>query len=166
MDVRPPNFELYDVTEERIVRLSSYWEQQQPVILAFTRIFSEKRFCPLCYPHIVALNEQYEKFTEQGAEVLMITSTDRRQSQQIVQDLGLKLPLLCNPSCDVFQGYACGQALGAPLPAQFVLDRGGYLRSQHLFSFLEPNASIERLLAALALGETEKSTSTDSPETN
>ena len=79
----------------------------------------------------------------------MITSTDERQSQKVVSDLGLKLPLLSDPSCNVFRAYNLGQALGAPLPAQFVLDQQGKLRYKHLFSFLDHNASVEKLLEEL-----------------
>ncbi|MGB3241035.1 MAG: redoxin domain-containing protein [Geitlerinemataceae cyanobacterium] len=147
-EVMPPDFELSDLTNARQVRLSDY-RGKQPVVLAFTRIFTEKQYCPLCFPHIKALNENYDRFLAAGAEVLMITSTDPRQSQLVVRDLGLKLPLLVDPSCQVFQTYQVGQALGAPLPAQFVLDRSGKLRYKHLFSFLEPNASVETLLEQL-----------------
>jgi peroxiredoxin len=49
----------------------------------------------------------------------------------------------------VFRAYQVGQALGAPLPAQFVLDGAGRIRYRHLFSFFEPNASIDKLLTAL-----------------
>jgi peroxiredoxin len=76
----------------------------------------------------------------------MITSTDERQSQVVVKDLKLKIPLLSDPTCRVFRTYQTGQALGAPLPAQFVLDKDGRLRYRHLFSFLDHNASIETLL--------------------
>lgn len=143
-----PDFELPDVTKNRTVKLSDY-RGKQPVVLAFTRIFTEKQYCPLCYPHILELNKSCERLTQKGAEVLMITSTDLSQSQQIVQDLGLKMPLLSNPNCDVFQAYEVGQALGAPLPAQLVLDQQGKLRFKHLFSFLSSNASVERLADAL-----------------
>jgi peroxiredoxin len=81
----------------------------------------------------------------------MITSTDPQQSQQVQQDLGLTMPLLSDPACRVFRAYHVGQALGAPLPAQFLIDRQGRLLFRHLFSFLEPNASIERLQQAIAL---------------
>jgi peroxiredoxin len=64
--------------------------------------------------------------------------------------LGIKIPLLSDPSCRVFRAYDVGQALGAPLPAQFVLDAQGKLRYKHLFSFLSNNASIETLLAAVS----------------
>jgi peroxiredoxin len=57
---------------------------------------------PFCFPHIKALNENYEQFKNRGIEVLMITSTDERQSQIVVRDLGIKMPLLSDPSCRVF----------------------------------------------------------------
>jgi peroxiredoxin len=143
-----PDFVLPDITNKSVIKLSDY-RGKQPVILAFTRIFTEKQYCPLCYPHIKQLNEEYERFSDRGVEVLMITSTDRQQSKKVLQDLGLKMPLLSNPDCDVFRTYGVGQALGAPLPAQFVLDKEGKLVFKHLFSFFSPNASIEKLLQLL-----------------
>ncbi|HAG84829.1 MAG TPA: alkyl hydroperoxide reductase, partial [Cyanobacteria bacterium UBA12227] len=97
-----PNLELRDITNNRQVKLSNY-RGKQPVLLAFTRIFTEKQYCPLCFPHILALNENYERFTEKGVEVLMITSADTQQSQQVVKDLSLKIPLLSDPSCRTFK---------------------------------------------------------------
>lgn len=143
-----PDFELPDITNNRNVLLTNY-RGRQPVLLAFTRIFTEKQYCPFCYPHIIAMNENCDRFTERGVEVLMITSTDFRQSHQVVKDLGLKMPLLSDPSCRSFRAYQVGQALGAPLPAQFLLDRRGHLRFKHLFSFLSPNAKVETLLEAI-----------------
>ena len=140
-----PDFALPDITNAQLVKLSNY-KGKQPVILAFTRIFTEKQYCPLCFPHIKALNENYEQFISRGVEVLMITSTDERQTQTVIADLGLKMPLLSDPRCRVFRAYDVGQALGAPLPAQFVLDQQGKLRYKHLFSFLSNNASVETLL--------------------
>ncbi|NJK99145.1 MAG: redoxin domain-containing protein [Spirulinaceae cyanobacterium SM2_1_0] len=141
-----PDFVLPDVRNRTTARLSDY-RGRRTVVLAFTRIFSEKHYCPLCYPHIVALNEAYPQFVAHRAEVLLVTSTDTRQSARIVQDLDLQMPLLSNPSCDTFRTYQLGQALGAPLPAQFVIDNQGRLQFKHLFSFLDANASVEQLLA-------------------
>ncbi len=143
-----PEFTLPDITNSKLVKLSTF-KGNQPVILAFTRIFTEKQYCPLCFPHIKALNENYQQFKNRGVEVLMITSTDERQTQKVVADLSLKIPLLSDPSCGVFRAYNVGQALGAPLPAQFVLDKAGKLRYKHLFSFLDNNASVETLLEQL-----------------
>ena len=105
-----PSFGLPDITNSRLVQLSDY-KGKQPVILAFTRIFTEKQYCPLCFPHIKALNESYKQFTSRGIEVLMITSTDERQSQIVVRDLNLQIPLLSDSSCGVFRAYGVGQAL-------------------------------------------------------
>ncbi len=144
----PPDFVLPDITNDGMVKLSSY-RGQNPVVLAFTRIFTEKQYCPFCFPHIKALNEQYEAFSRRNVTLLMITSTDARQSKVVVRDLGLKMPLLSDERCQVFRAYRTGQSLGAPLPAQFVLDRQGRLRYKHLFSFLDHNASVEQLLAVI-----------------
>ena len=158
LGLKTPNFELPDVTHDQQIKLNDYREQK-PVILAFTRTplgppmkWGERG--GLCYPHIVELNQRYEEFTEKGIEVLMITSTDVSQTQQVIKDLGIKFPLLSNPTCSVFRKYGVGQALGAPLPAQFVLDQEGVLLYKHLFSFLSPNASIEALLSVFSSPET------------
>ena len=140
-----PDFKLPDITNGTVVKLSDY-KGKQPVLLAFTRIFTEKQYCPLCCPHIKALKDNYEQFQERGIEVLLISSTDEIQSQIVVKDLGLKMPLLSDPSCRTFRSYEVGQALGAPLPAQFVLDKERKLRYKHLFSFFDPNASVDTLL--------------------
>ncbi|WP_392533727.1 peroxiredoxin family protein [Nostoc sp. C117] len=150
LGVGTPDFQLPDITNGTLVKLSDY-RGKQPVLLALTRIFTEKQYCPFCFPHIKALNENYEQFKNQGIEVLMITSTDERQSQIVVRDLGLKMPLLSDPTCRVFRNYQVGQALGAPLPGQFILDKQGKLRYWHLFSFLDSNASIETLLKEFRL---------------
>jgi len=151
-----PPFELLDVQTDLRIRLMDWVgtrstdppTAKRPVLLYFTRIFSEKVYCPLCYPHIVELNQHYVEFTQRGAEVFLITSTDPQQSKVVIRDLGLKMPVLSDPTCRIFRLYQVGQALGAPLPAQFWLDAKGRIRFRHLFSFLEPNASVERLLVA------------------
>jgi len=139
-----PNFALPDITNGQLVRLSDL--QGKPTVLAFTRIFTEKQYCPFCFPHIKELNENYRQFIDRGIEVLMIVSTDEQQSQKVVTDLGIKMPLLCDPSCRVFRSYDVGQALGAPLPAQFVLNQQGKLLYKHLFSFFSHNASVDTLI--------------------
>lgn len=151
-----PPFELFNVTSGETVKLLDYVgtrptpspRAQQPVLLCFSRVFAENVYCPLCYPHIVALNDQYEQFTQRGVEVMLIVSTDGPQTKTVVQDLQLHLPVLSDPTCRSFRLYRVGQALGAPLPAQFLIDPQGRIRFRHLFSFFEPNASIERLLVA------------------
>ena len=145
----PPDFALQDVTYQRTVRLSNY-RGKRPVLLNFTRIFTEKQYCPFCFPHILALNQTYSKFQSQGVEILMIASLPTQQGQTVVHDLSLNIPLLCDPGCVSFRRFHTGQALGAPLSAQFILDVQGRLRYRHLFSFLDHNASPETLLGILS----------------
>jgi peroxiredoxin len=140
-----PDFVLPNVATDQPIQLSHY-RGKKPIIVAFTRIFTEKQYCPFCYPHIKALNEGYDRFLKRGIEVLLITSTDERQSKIVLKDLDLQMPLLSDSSCQTFRAYKTGQALGAPLPAQFVLNRKGILVYKHLFSFFDHNASVDILL--------------------
>ncbi len=143
-----PDFALWDVTHRRTVRLAN-WRGKQPLVLVFIRVFAEGVYCPFCHPHIMAMNQTYDRFRQAGAEVFLITSTSHRQSQAVVEDLKLTLPLLSDEMGQGFQSYYTGQALGAPLPAQFLLDVQGRLRYAHLFSFLHHSADPETLLAVL-----------------
>lgn len=140
-----PDFALWDATHQRTVRLAN-WRGKQPVVLAFTRIFAEGVYCPFCYPHIMAMNAAYQSFRDAGTEVFMLASLNARQGKAVVEDLQLTLPLLCDPAGNSFRNYHAGQALGAPLPAQFVLDAQGQLRYGHWFSFLHHNADPATLL--------------------
>lgn len=142
-----PDFTLPSIQGDR-VKLSDY-KGKQPVVLAFTRIFTEKLFCPFCYPHIQDLKERYREFRDRGAELLMISSTDPVQSQLVVDNLNLPYPFLYDPDCITFRNYGAGQALGAPLPAQFVVDREGRITFRHLFSFTDSNAETNTILAEL-----------------
>ncbi|WP_008317185.1 peroxiredoxin family protein [Leptolyngbya sp. PCC 6406] len=146
---RAPDFCLTEVVKQTPLRLSHYWGDR-PVVLAFTRIFTERHYCPICFPHLLALRDAYSLIQQAGAELLLITSTDLAQSQDVVKDLGLTMPVLSDAQCQVFHQYGTGQALGAPLPAQFVLDRYGRIRFWHHFSFWVPNANPTRLLYALS----------------
>jgi peroxiredoxin len=129
------------------VRLREY--RGQPVVLAFTRIFTEKLFCPFCYPHIQDLTQRYQEIRDAGAELLMVSSTDPVQSERVVADLQLPYPFLYDPECITFRLYGAGQALGAPLPAQYVIDREGRIVYRHLFSFADHNVSTDSVLTLL-----------------
>jgi peroxiredoxin len=140
-----PAIQMQDIRNDRQIKLADY-RGVQPVILYFTRIFTEQQYCPFCYPHIKEINERYEEFIDRGIEILMISSTDDRQSKVVIDDLGLKMPFLSDPSCTRFRRYHVGQALGAPLPAQFIVDQQGRIVFKHLFSFFHHNAEVETLL--------------------
>ncbi|MEM8676373.1 MAG: peroxiredoxin family protein [Cyanobacteria bacterium P01_G01_bin.67] len=128
---------------------SGNYRGKKPVVLAFTRIFTENLFCPYCYPHIQDLKQRYQEFKDRGAELLMISSTDPVQSQEIVDQLILPYPFLYDPDCHIFRRYGVGQALGAPLPAQFIIDLSGRITFRHLFSFTDGNADTDTILKEL-----------------
>jgi peroxiredoxin len=140
-----PEIQMYDLRNDCQLRLSDY-RGVRPVVLYFTRIFAERQYCPFCYPHLIAMNERYAEFRQRGMEVLLIASTDTQQSKAVIRDLDLHMPFLSDPSCARFKRYYVGQALGAPLPAQFGLNREGKIIFKHLFSFLHHNADIDTLL--------------------
>jgi peroxiredoxin len=142
-----PDFSLPQVNGGS-VQLSDY-RGKQPVVLAFTRIFTEKLFCPFCYPHIQDLKTRYQEIRDRGAELLMIASIDPLQSQQVVEQLYLPYPFLSDPDCQIFRRYGVGQALGAPLPAQFIIDRNGLITFRHLFSFVDSNAETDTILTEI-----------------
>ncbi|GAB4539541.1 MAG: peroxiredoxin family protein [Pleurocapsa sp.] len=143
-----PDFSLPIAGKSDRIKLSDY-RGKQPVVLAFTRIFTEKLFCPYCYPHIRDIKKRYQEFKDKGAELLMISSTDPLQSQQIVEQLGLPYPFLYDTDCNIFRRYGVGQALGAPLPAQFVVNQEGRITWKHLFSFIDGNAESNIILREL-----------------
>ena len=87
-------------------------------------------------------------FVDRGIKVLMITTTDARSSKIVVQDLDLKMPLLSDSNCARFRRDLAGQALGAPLLAQFTIDKDGKIVFRYLFSFLHHNAEVDALLAS------------------
>ncbi|MEO1067671.1 MAG: redoxin domain-containing protein [Cyanobacteria bacterium J06638_6] len=140
-----PDFALWDATHQRTVRLAN-WRGKQPVVLIFCRIFADLVYSPQRYGYLSAINQTYPRFRNAGAEVLLVTNTIQRQGEALVSDLGLTLPLLCDATGSSFRAYFTGQALGAPLPAQFVLDAQGCLRYCHLCSVLHPQAPPEILL--------------------
>ncbi|MBW4697232.1 MAG: peroxiredoxin family protein [Aphanocapsa lilacina HA4352-LM1] len=142
-----PDFVLPRVGGEP-VRLANY-RGRTAVVIAFTRIFTDKLFCPLCYPHIQELKNRYGEVREAGAELLMVSSTDPVQSAQVVAALALPYPFLFDPDCGIFRIYGAGQALGAPLPAQYIVDVTGKIVYRHLFSFIDSNASTDEVLAVL-----------------
>lgn len=148
VDSMAPDFSLPQVGGKDDLKLSEY-RGKQPVVLAFTRIFTEKLFCPFCYPHIQELKIAYQDFQAKGAQLLMIASTDSVQSQEIVKQLDLPYPFLSDPDCTTFRRYGLGQALGAPLPGQFIIDREGKIVFRHLFSFVDSNAESNTILTEL-----------------
>ncbi len=152
----PPDFELplvevapqADALPAKI-RRSEFCKRHRFTVLSFTRIFSDEHYCPFCYPHQTALRDNLEQLRTLGAEVLMIAGIPSEQCRKVAADLKLNYPLLSDPTCTTFGLYHTGQALGAPLPATFILDHKGRLRYQYLFRFQEANPPLNSLVQTL-----------------
>jgi peroxiredoxin len=117
-----PDFELPDQSGNK-VRLSNYLGKR--VLLVFTRIFTDKIFCPLCFPHLNNLKKDYEDFKAKDVEVLVINSTPLDMTKTIAEEQGYPFPLLSDEHWEIYQLFGLGAAIGAPLPGQFLIDRDG-----------------------------------------
>jgi peroxiredoxin len=124
-----PDFELPD-SNGTMRKLSDF--RGKPLLLAFTRIFTDKIFCPLCFPHLNNLKNDYKQFLEKGANVVVVTSTNLDMTKQIVAEQAYPFVMLSDSEWRVFKQYGLGAALGAPLPAQFLLDKNGAIQFKYI----------------------------------
>ncbi|MDX2127521.1 MAG: peroxiredoxin family protein [Chloroherpetonaceae bacterium] len=124
-----PNFTLTDASGKK-TRLSDFYGK--PILLVFTRIFTDKIFCPICYPHLQQLQRDFDVFKNRGAELVVLNTTTAEMTRQIALEQQFQFPFLSDPNWEVYNLYGLGAALGAPLPAQFVLDQQGKIMYKYL----------------------------------
>jgi peroxiredoxin len=141
-----PDLNLSD-TEGLAQTLSSY--RGKPVVLAFIRLFDKKQYRLENFPYLGDLAATYSQFLGLGATLIVISPSTLALGKRLKAELALPMPVWIDTTGESFQQYGTGQALGAPLPAQFVLDGEGRLRFQHLFSLAHNHATPARLLWAV-----------------
>lgn len=117
-----PDFELPDGTGAK-VRLSDF--RGKRVLLVFTRIFTDKIFCPLCFPHLSNLKKDFNEFQSEDVEVLVINTTSEEMTREIATEQQYPFKLLSDEHWEIFHLFGLGAAIGAPLPGQFLIDRDG-----------------------------------------
>lgn len=124
-----PDFQLPDANA-MMHNLSDF--RGKPLLLVFTRIFTDKIFCPLCFPHLNNLKKDYEKFLEKGGNIVVVSSTNIEMTKQIMTEQAYPFLMLSDSTWQVFKRYGLGAALGAPLPAQFLLDKNGVIQFKYI----------------------------------
>lgn len=141
-----PDFELPDGAGKP-VRLSSF--RGKRVLLVFTRIFTDKIFCPLCYPHLNDLKRDAEAFLALDTVIVLINSTSVETTTKIVEEQGYSFTVLSDQNWDVFDLFGLGAAIGAPLPGQFIIDREGVIRFVYMCDALPGHPSNEAMMDVL-----------------
>ncbi|NTV46349.1 MAG: redoxin domain-containing protein [Chlorobiales bacterium] len=141
-----PDFELPDSTGKPI-RLSDF--RGKKVLLVFTRNFTDKIFCPLCYPHLNSLKKDAKAFHELDTEILLVNTTSVEMSRKIAEEQGYDFPVLSDENWIVFELFGLGAAIGAPLPGQFIIDREGIIRFVYMCDALPSHPTNEAMMEIL-----------------
>lgn len=137
------------------VSLAGRWSApDNGIALIFLRHFG----CPFCKEHARALHLQRSGFQDAGVEIVMVGPGTPAEAAAFAEDLGLENPVLTDPDRAAYRAYGLGEApvrslldprviaggiraaakgflprksSGNPLqlPGQFLIDRGGIVRS-------------------------------------
>ena len=80
-------------------------------------------------------SEHLENLRAAGAQLVAISVDDAARTETVRQELGIKFPLLCDPSREVVKKYGLlngGEKGGIAFPASFVIDRERIVRFRAL----------------------------------
>jgi AhpC/TSA family len=62
-----PEIQIDDVRNDQKIKLSDY-RGVQPVVLYFTRIFTDRQYCPFCDPQIISDKLRKSRVCQEGKE--------------------------------------------------------------------------------------------------
>jgi peroxiredoxin len=146
-----PRFSLPSANYETVA-LDSYIGEKN-VVLVFYRAF----WWTYCRRQLVELQKDYAEIDALNAEVLAVSADDLKGANYVIEELGLKFPILYDVSTEVVAEYEVFDLLGdgLPTPAVFVLDRAGNIRWQYVgkaYTDIPANAAIIEQLQALEKG--------------
>ena len=141
-----PDFSLPDRSGTS-VRLSDF-RGKQPVV----RYFYPKDDTPGCTKEACAVRDQYQDFTDAGAEVIGVSSDSEGAHEKFATKYKLPFVLLADRGGSVRKQYGVPATLGLlPGRVTFVIDRQGIVR--HVFnSQLQATKHVEEALTALRGG--------------
>lgn len=139
-----PDFTL-ETLDGKKIRLSSY-EGRKVVLLDFWATW-----CNVCKKQLLSINRDYNKYRDQGYEVLSIVlnASDAAGVRKIQKLKKLDFPILLDDAWKVSKKYG----LEGPIPVMVVIDVNGIVRFTHFGEFPRGENEIpyvvEELLAEL-----------------
>jgi peroxiredoxin Q/BCP len=121
-------------------------QRGKPVVLAFYPGDNT----PVCTKQMCAYSNEFEKFTDVGAEVWGLSPQGVESHEKFAQRHGLRMPLLADPERTVIRQY------GVALPglglkrSVFLIDAEGVLRWKHVPRIGMTFQGVETLTAQIA----------------
>lgn len=94
-----PDFELLD-SASKTVKLSSFWNSK-PALLLFWRHYG----CSCGRDRAARLQEEYSKYIELGANVIVIGQGEPERAIAYAQKNNITCSVLCDPTYQVYQAY-------------------------------------------------------------
>ena len=124
---RAPDFQLPNQDGE-MISLSNYINKKNVVLF-----FYPKDFSPGCTTQACLFRDNYEDFTDMGAEVVGISSDSIESHKKFLEEYLLPFQLLSDEEGKVRKGYGSTKGYGF-LPGRytFIIDKEGIVR--HIFT--------------------------------
>lgn len=147
MEQIAPNFTL---PNENNASVSLYdYLAKGPVML----VFYPGDFTPVCTKQLCDYQENMDKFTARGIQVLGISADDPEKHQKFIKKFGFTFPLLTDPGKKIAKLYDCKSAfmLGAVSRAIVLINQ----RKEIVYRYKEPIAITRRESEEL-LGEVDR----------
>jgi peroxiredoxin Q/BCP len=138
-----PEFDLTDAAGKR-VRLSDFRGKRNVVLY-----FYPKDDTPGCTKEACSFRDNYQDFTDAGAEVIGVSSDDGASHQKFSEKFKLPFTLVSDTGGGVRKRYGVPATLGLlPGRVTFVIDRDGIVR--HVFnSQLQATKHVDEALAMI-----------------
>jgi peroxiredoxin Q/BCP len=141
---RAPEFSLEDQNGRR-VSLADFRGRKNVVVY-----FYPKDDTPGCTRESCAFRDQYQDFTDAGAEVIGVSGDSRKSHESFAAKHRLPFTLLSDPGGKVRRAFGVPSTLGVlPGRVTYVIDKEGVIR--HAFnSQLDPRRHVEEALRVIA----------------
>ncbi|MEQ8787958.1 MAG: peroxiredoxin-like family protein [Pirellulaceae bacterium] len=93
-----PDVALHDHTGQS-VKLSQFW--RRPVVLFFERHLG----CPFCREHVANVRDDYQRFRDAGAEVVVVTMGTPKQAAAFREERKAPFACLADPEQQAYRAY-------------------------------------------------------------